>query len=342
MKPTTAEEILSLLDAPFISTAVGAALELGLFRLLDEKPRDRDDIAQVLKMPKVRCGYWLQLLVGAGLLENGPEGYEPSSAARNAILQGFSPESWSLLAREARERLPGLCDLPDRLRDSAADSEARGVRPPMYVARMSSDLDQARRFTRMLYELHQDLAEQVAGRLDLTGVQRLMDLGGGSGVIASALAGRYPELEVLIVDIANVCKAGHELAVQNRLEKRLTFQAADFVKEALPSGFDMVLECDVNIYGDDLFRKVFDALVPGGRFVIVDQLAPGDGIAPPSRVHWALDGSLRDPEFTFPTAARIGQHLKNAGFHGLSQTPLAITGPDDRFTEGMFLTEARK
>lgn len=337
MKPTTAEEILSLLDAPFTSTAVGAALELGLFWLLDENPMDRNGIAEALKLPRVRCGYWLQLLVGAGLLEESPQGYEPSPAARQAILQEFSPQSWSLLAQEARERLPGLCDLPAHLR---ANHLSRESLPSAYVTRMSSDLDQARRFTRMLYELHQELADQVTGRLDMTGVKRLMDLGGGSGVIASALARRHQELEILVVDIENVCIAGHELATQDRMEGRLTFQAVDFAKEALPSGFDMILECDVDIYSDELFRKVFDALVPGGRFVIVDQLAPGDGIAPPSRVHWALDGALHDPEFMFPTAARIGRHLKNAGFQNLSQTPLAITGPDDRFTEGMILTEA--
>jgi hypothetical protein len=38
----------------------------------------------------------------------------------------------------------------------------------------------AREFTRMLYEVHQNLANLVAERLDLTGVERLMDLGGNS------------------------------------------------------------------------------------------------------------------------------------------------------------------
>ena len=49
----------------------------------------------------------------------------------------------------------------------------------------------------------------------------------------------------------------------------------------------MVLECDVNVYSEALFRKVWAALNPEGRFVIVDQLAPERGVAPPSRLHWA-------------------------------------------------------
>ncbi len=342
MKPTTTEEVLAILDAPFTSTAVGAALELGLFWLLDNKPLDLDGVADALKIPKVRCGYWLQLLVDSGLIENSPEGYVPSPTAREAILQVFSPGSWALLAQEAREKLPVLCDLPVHIRNRGSALAALGIDRPMYVARMTADPGLARRFTCMLYELHQELADRVAARLDLTGVKRLMDLGGGSGVISSALARRHPALEITVIDIENVCRTGRELAARAGLEGRLTFQALNFTDDALPFGFDLVLECDVNIYSDDLFRKVFEALVPGGRFMIVDQLAPDYGVSPPARVHWALEGSMIRPDFVFPSAATIQGHLKGAGFSLLSQTPLSITGPDDRFTEGMILTEARK
>jgi predicted O-methyltransferase YrrM len=342
MKPTTTEEILDLLDAPFTSTALGAALELGLFRLLDHRPLDLDGVADALKIPRVRCGYWLQLLVEADLIEEGVEGYQPSPIARQTVLETFSHDTWALLAQEARERLPGLCDLPVHIRNPGSAHAALGIDRPTYVARMTADPARARRFTCMLYELHQELADQVAMRLDLAGAKRLMDLGGGSGVISSALARRHPGLEITIVDIENVCVAGRELAVRNGLEDRLTFHALDFMKDELPSGFDTVLECDIDIYGDELFRKVMNALVPGGRFVIVDQLAPDDGIAPPSRTHWALDGSMRRPEFMFPTAERIKRQLVKTGFDVRPETPLSLTGPDDRFTDGMTLIEAYK
>ena len=57
----------------------------------------------------------------------------------------------------------------------------------MYLAEMEKDPEVARRFTRMLYEIHQPLAKELAGYLDLSGVDRLLDLGGGSGIISLAL-----------------------------------------------------------------------------------------------------------------------------------------------------------
>jgi SAM-dependent methyltransferase len=213
----------------------------------------------------------------------------------------------------------------------------------MYLAAMAEDAEAARRFTRMLRELHGPLADQLAASLDLSGVDRLMDLGGGSGVMSVALARRYPRLIAVVVDIANVLAAARELAVEESLENRIRFHSADFLRDELPSGFDVVLECDVNVYSEALFRKVWAALNPGGRFVIVDQLAPERGVAPPSRLHWAFQGSMIDPEFAFPTAAEIRAQLEGAGFQRVSHRTLPpIQGGTQRFTSDTALIEAHK
>ena len=170
-----------------------------------------------------------------------------------------------------------------------------------------------------------------------------MDLGGGSGVMSVALARRYPRLSAVVVDLANVLVAAHELAVEESLEHRIRFHSADFLRDELPSGFDVVLECDVNVYSEALFRKVWTALNPEGRFVIVDQLAPESGVAPSSRLHWAFQGSMIDPGFAFPTAAEIQAQLEGAGFQRVSHRTLpAMQDGAQRFTSDMALIEAHK
>jgi len=316
-------------------------MELGLFWLLDSKPLNEHEVARELGIPPSRCHYWLQLLCTVGLLERGSGGYQPSSAAHTAILEVYSQGSWALLAQEARERLPSLCDLPSHLHEPRSVWQALGLTPPMYLSQMTEDPNRARRFTRMLYELHEPLAKQLAEFLDLGGVARLMDLGGGSGVVSLALLRRYPDLKVTVIDIENVCAAGREIAAEHSLADRITYHPCDFLCEELPTGFDLVLECDVNVYSEDLFRKVWKALNPESRFVVVDQLAPAEGVAPPSRVHWAFEGSLASPDFAFPTAARLRDLLTRAGFGDLSQDPLpSPAGSCRRMTQGMVVIEA--
>lgn len=341
MKPTTTDAVLDLMDAAFASAALGAALELGLFWWLEARPRDGQEVARALGIPPIRCQYWLQLLCDTGLLEQGPEGYRPSATARTAILGIYSQDSWALLAEEARERLGGLRDLAIHLGEPGSVWDVLGLTPPSYLTRMTESAERARRFTRMLYEIHGSLAEELADLLDLRGVERLMDLGGGSGVFSLALARRHPRLTAVVVDIANVCAAGREIAAENALEHRVTYHPADFLVDELPTGFDLVLECDVDVYGEALFRKVLAALRPGGRFVIIDQLAPAEGIAPPSRRHWAFEGSLRNPDFAFPTAAQIRDQLRSAGFRRVSESPPpSASEASTRFRDGMVVIEA--
>jgi SAM-dependent methyltransferase len=313
---------MELLDGSYASAALGAALELGLFWRLSERPLDAEGIAGAYGIPLNRCRYWLQLLERTGLLERTEAGFAPSAAAHDAILAALSRESWEQLAVESREAFPGLRDLSVHLRTPGSAFEAMGYTPPDYLALMSADRARARRFTRMLYEIHAAFAARLAAFLDCEGAARLLDIGGGSGVVSLALARRHPRLTAVVLDLPAVCAAGREIAAECGLSGRVAFHAADFREDALPVGFDAAIECDVGVYDAGLFGKVRAALNPGGRFFVVDQFAPAVGVAPATRVQWALDGALRDPSFAFETAAEVSAQLERADFVAVTARPL--------------------
>jgi SAM-dependent methyltransferase len=343
MPPRTTRDVIDLLDASFSAAAVGAALELGLFWMLDEQPQPASAVAGALGIPPGRCRYWLQLLVQAGLLEEGPAGFAPSRAAEATILRSLSRDSWAFLAMEARERFPVLVDFALAIRSDASAAASASAPPPGYVELMSRNPARARGFTRMLYELHRALAEELVSRIDATGVGRMMDLGGGSGVVSLALARRYSGLLAVVVDIAAVCDAGREIAAENGLDDRVTYHPADFLCDELPRPFDLVVMCDVGVYTDALFRRVGAILNPRGRLVIADDFGPGAGLAPHSRTHWALEKSMSDPEFRVPTAGDVEHLLATTGFRLRSRGTLEPV--EDSETPGgdaMFLLEAER
>ncbi len=341
MRPATAEDVFDLMDGFAISAALNAAMELGLFWLLAEQPMEAAEIARALDIPENRCLCWLELLGSSGLLERGADGYSPTPTARAAILDAYSQETWSFLAGEARDRFPAVLDLTNHIRHAGSVWEAQGLEPPDYFAQMQESPEKARRFTRMLYEIHLPLAEQVADSLDMGGVDRLMDVGGGSGVVSLALLRRYPLLTSVVVDIPGVCAAGREISAETPVRDRIAYHAADFLSEELPSGFGLALICDSGPYREDFFRKIWKALLPGGRLVVVDRFAPARGVIPRSWRYWAFLASLQNPGFALLTTQEVRDRLERAGYQILSERALSHQELQ-RWSSDWVLIEARR
>ncbi len=334
----TPDSIFELIDRYVASAAVGAAMEHKLFWLLDERPLTVREVAKATGVPEERCHPWLEMIVELGLLDRGADGYSTSIAARQAINDAFSSETWAYLAREARERFPAVRDLAVQLTEPGTPWEAQGLVRPDYLAKMIDDPKRASEFTQMLYEVHLPLAEQVADLVPLDGSERLLDVGGGSGVVSLAMLRCNPNLEAVVVDIANVCAAGQEIADAAGLAGRIGYQTLDFMAEDLPSGFDAIVYCDVGIYTEGLFRKFFASLNPGGRLIIVGKFGEESGLAHPSRAHWALLASLSGNATTPQTSGDIQRMLRASGFGGSEAAGLSAVGP--RWASGWTLVIA--
>jgi predicted TPR repeat methyltransferase len=326
VKPQTTKDISWMMRGYIPAAALGAAMELGLFWILEDMPQEVREVAELLGIPFRRCYYWLEYLLEMGLLEQDQGEYSPSPTAREAILEARSQETWAFLAGEARERLPGVQNLSFHLGESGSVWEAIGFNPPDYLANLRDDPENARRFTRMLYELHQEEAEQLAELLDLTGVKRLMDIGGGSGVMSLALLRRHPELVAVVVDQANVVAAGHEIAIENGMHQRISFHEANFLEDELPTGFDLIIECDVGIYSRSLFQKILAALNPGGRFVILDYSFETEAADRMDLMSWGFFASLKNLDFKYETADELAGMLDDSGFDTISESRPLMKG----------------
>jgi SAM-dependent methyltransferase len=331
----TQEDIYALLYAPAKTAALGAAITTGLLWILAEKPMNADEVVRALKIPGKRGHYWLQYLHSFGILEIGPQGYTPSSLARSVFLDIYSQESWQHLVIDELEKDACVHNLPELINEPDSLWTLQGLAEPKnYVDKMRADPARAREFTRMLFEVHHNLANQIAELLDLTGVEHMMDLGGNSGVISMALLKKYPMLTSTVVDIENVCVAGHEIAKEQGLSDRISYHPAELFEDELPTGFDLVLQCDVALYDLELIQKLHKSLKPGGRLIYVDHFSPVENLAPITRIEWTFLDSLHDPNFGFPTLDEVKSRLTQAGFEYLDK--------NQTVGKGLIVLEAHK
>jgi ubiquinone/menaquinone biosynthesis C-methylase UbiE len=334
-KLRTNEDVYALLHARAKTAALEAAITTGLLWMLAEKPMSADEVVQALKIPGKRGYYWLQYLESFGILEMTPQGYKPSSVARGAILETNRKQSWQHLVSDEQEKDACVHGLPQLISEPGSLWAIQGLEDPVnYVDRMRVDPERAREFTYMLLEVHHNLAEQVAVKLDLTGVEHMMDLGGNSGVISMALLKKYPAIRSTVVDIENVCVAGREIIQEQGFSDRISYYPAEFYKDEFPSGFDLVLQCDVALYDVELLQKLYRSLKPAGRLIYVDHFSPDENLAPVTRIEWTFLDSLHDPNFGFPTLATVKSRLNQVGF--------ACSDEHQSIGKGLIMLQARK
>jgi ubiquinone/menaquinone biosynthesis C-methylase UbiE len=332
-KVASKEDISNLISASTYSMALGAAIETRLIQMLADKPMSGDEISRAMNIPRKRGYYWLQMLAEFGILELESNKYAPTSLTCSVLLDPGRMERWKHIVIDEREHLAGVCNMAAHISDVSIWKAQGMAEPKGYVEKMSDEPDRARVFTRLLYNFYQDSRNTFAEFLDMTGVERMMDVGGGPGGVSMALVRRYPTLKSVVVDVENVCITGREIVEENQLSDRITFHAANFATDELPKGFDVILHCDIGVFGEDLFRKLRSSLKPGGWIAVIFQFSHSENTAPAPYLKWAFLDSLKDPAFGFPTVHQIQAQLVAAGFR--------LLPGEHTFPEGHILIQAQ-
>lgn len=122
----------------------------------------------------------------------------------------------------------------------------------------------------------------------LTGL--LVDVGGGTGDTAVALAKAFPNLKVIVEDLPHVASEG-EQRMPVELKDRVSFAAHDFfqlqpdeVMARKPAAF--VLRQVIHNYAEQYAKRIIKRIIPamekGSKMLIVDMVLPPPGALPPS------------------------------------------------------------
>jgi ubiquinone/menaquinone biosynthesis C-methylase UbiE len=127
------------------------------------------------------------------------------------------------------------------------------------------------------------LLDEVMRMMNLQGSpQSLLDLGGSHGLYAMECCRRYPSLRATIIDFAEALHHARGIVEEEGMGSHVQLLAADFTAIRLPMSQDCVLMFNV-VHGlseeenNALVQRALQALKPGGKLYILDQLREEKG-----------------------------------------------------------------
>jgi len=125
--------------------------------------------------------------------------------------------------------------------------------------------------------------EAVAAALELRGVRRLVDVGGGQGGLLAVLLAAHPEAEGVLFDLPHVVALAPPVLAAAGVASRCRTTGGDFFK-VLPSDRELYLLRKVlhdwdDRRADQLLAVCRAAMPPGARLVVAETIVP-EGNAP--------------------------------------------------------------
>jgi orsellinic acid C2-O-methyltransferase len=268
-------DLLAMLDGHWMTQAICAAATLGLPRLMARQPCDVGWLAQATETHAPSLLRLLRYLVSIGVMALRDDGsFQLTATGR--LLDPAAPDSlhpWALL-REAR--LPQGGQLQFSVRTGKVFTREKPGSDNF--SPLATDAEAAAVFHLAMVAITRRVAAQVLQVLQFSPSESVLDVGGGSGELATALLKAHPTLRGTVFDLEHAREGALAHIADSGLGDRCNFLAGSFFND-MPQGYDVYLLKSVLHNWDDeraaaILARCRAAMAPSARLLIVERTLP--------------------------------------------------------------------
>ena len=294
-----------------------AAIRLNIFSCLDT-PATADMVADALKCDEEQIELLLLTLTSCGLIGRQGDYYMNTAETKNFLSR--SSETFLGDSLLFREKITSLSQLDQKIMSPGSVSEpaydfsemARMAIPEMYTGRV-------RAFLNTMTKIYPDSGRPL----------RILDLGGGTGILSVEFVKHFPNSRAVIFETASVAKIAEEIVLQHNAEKKIDVVSGNFNRDSIGGSYDLIIASGILNFIDcpltDFIQKLTSALQDGGHLLIIGQYADHDYDAPPNMLSW-LSGLLNGVPLP-PSGEEIAEATQKSGL-------LAVEIVNDNMFEG--------
>ena len=307
------EKLFDLIAGFTYTQTLYALTETGLIDAMAEGARPLSSLAYAARLPTDRAEMLLKGGEALGLIERWRGGY--GLTRLGAAFHG-APGLRELVLHH-RELYQDLTD-PTEVLTGEADTRLARYWPYVFGAEAAEDAETAATYSELMTRSQAMVAEDTLAALSLSGVRRLMDVGGGVGAFLIAAGRKWPDLRLTLFDLPAVAGAARDAFDAADMTNRSDIRLGNF-REGIPATDADAISLIRVLYDHEdetvraLLRRVYEALPQGGRLLVSEPMSGGDAPHRFGDVYFALycqamrTGRVRSSD-------QISTLLEEAGF----------------------------
>lgn len=279
-KKLTQSELLLYVHGAAAFQLLHAGCTLKVFEALHRQPRlTLQDIARKTRLSFEPARTLVFGLISLKLLQKQKDRYRNNIVIEKLFLKNEWQMFKSLVLIQAYIMYPGQIDYVDSLKKSANVGVRRfpGKGKTIYE-RLDADSKLKKTFYDYM-EAYSDYANpHLLQNVDFSKDKSVLDVGGGGGGNAIAIAKNFPNIHIVLLDLLVAASLAKAKVRQHRLSDRITFHAADMFKDDFPKNQDVILFIHQLVIwskkeNELLLRKAYQSLTKGGRVIIFSSIA---------------------------------------------------------------------
>jgi len=308
-KQCTADELFQLLRGFQPTCVLIAAAELDVFTALHNHPAEAPDLAGRLNADPRATGVMLDALAAMGLLRKSGARYEVPEEVADTLVEG-GPHCMLGMVRHQGNCLRRWSQLAKVVKTGKPVEREVSVR--------GAEEDRIS-FIRAMDEISSPVAAGLIESLGSLKFKHLLDLGGASGTWTIPFLRRNPDARATIFDLPDAIPMAAYRMRRAGLTDRVRLVEGNFYTDELPAGADLawvsaIVHQNSREENRDMFRKIFAALIPGGRVLIRDFVMDESRTAPAGGAFFAVNMLVATSGGGTFTFSELDADLKAAGF----------------------------
>lgn len=314
-------QVLSAAEGFFPSSVLFALMRLGVLGRLAESPGTAAAVAGDLEAEQEAVTRLLNAGVMLNILEYREDGsFAVSQPYHSMLVPGSGPffmGEWVLNLEYFRDAL-------SRLDQAVLTSKPQAT----YVDDARGEREHTRLFTKAMHNYALFAGRELAGHLDTSGCESMLEIGAGPGTYSFHLAEANPKLRLTLADLPEVLEIAREIEASFRIAEPVEYLGVDLRTDSLEGGYDLVLLSNtLHMLGEqasrDLLASVLPLVNPGGSVIIQAQFLDEDKRGP----RWPVLLDLLQLCITDAgrnhTVAETKKWLADAGFQDAEHVPMS-------------------
>ena len=278
-RSTQRRVLLDILEASRLSACLYVAAKLEITDLLSDGPRSCEALARMTGTHAPSLYRVLRALAGAGLLHEGAEQHFALTSA-GAYLRRDSPDSlrpWVLMFHDVNSR-PYVELLHTVKTGESAFTHVMGSELFPYFAEHP---DVGTIFDEAMTVETTHIARAVLSAYDFSSFRRIVDVGGGHGVLLAAILQAHPAMHGVLFDRTRVVENAKRVMDAAGLANRADCVGGSFLK-SVPSGCDAyILKNIIHDWDDERAVEILSncrrAVHEHGKILLVERLLQAGG-----------------------------------------------------------------